>query len=329
MDKEKKDVTGKVNFLKAALLENCLCIPLRDVMNIELLRQQVSFEKLINTHQHEIYHMVFKTPCCRCTNGTLYSHCGITITESHLNQLFDQSDRLTCHTEKGNIYCCCMAKKMIKIEEINAYLICALLDNICSRVFWYFCLDLPGVSVENLLKYNTHKIFHTWQSKPCCQCKPDDTCLSQKSNISKDDWKLLFNQSNSPCIWPGSKNSVQICSCSWRPNTDIQIEELKLELQKTILDTVCKEKKEIRTVMKALFDLYWYSGAGTIPCRDFSVIHEKLSSVINIANHFANTKYEKKHASIMEREFNEKHYQRYLLEFQERFSTLKTLNLVC
>lgn len=322
-------MTGKENFLKAARLENFLCIPLRDVMNIELDRQHESFEKFLNTHQHEIYHMCFRTNCCCCTSTTLYSHSGIIINESHLNQLFDQTDRLSCHQKKGNIYCCRRAKKDITIETINTYLICALLHSICIRVFWYFCLDVQGVSIEQLLKYNTHKIFHTSESKHCCQCKPEDTNISKKSNLSKVDWNLLFNQSNSPCDWPHRKKSVQECSCCWRPRTGIQVEKLKLELQKTILDIVCKEKNEVRSVMDALFDIYWYSGAGTIHNRDFIVIWEKLASVINIANHFENKKYEKKHASILESQFDENYYQRFLFEFRGRFSTLQKLYLVC
>lgn len=322
---------GKDNFLKTALLEELLCTSLRNVIQVELEKTYKSFEEFINLHQHDIYHMCYTmTKCCRCKSQSLKPH-TIIINESHLDQLFDSNDRLSCHQNDLNINCCCRAKKGISTDTIDAYLVCALLLNICNRVFWYICLDLQSVSLEHLLNRNKHEIFHNLKSPVCC--KPDCNLIfmnkGKEIKLQENDWDQLFKQNTSQCVFQHSMNDSggPKCCCCSEATSCIQIGDLEFELQKIILDIVCPIKHEIKLVMDSLLELYAYSITGAIPSGEFKKIYGKLSKVIKRIDYaFSN---ESSFEKNIEKKFDETLYKKSLAVFWKKFSKIENLNPVC
>lgn len=319
----------KENFFKAALLEDIVSCSLKDVMNVELDRSYVSFADFINLHQHEIYHMCYSNICCLCT-GESRKPCRNILDASHLRQIFDYDCRLPCHKEDENLYCCCIAKKNVSIATIDSYLTCVLLLNTCNNVFWHFCLDLQSVTIEELLNKNKHKLYHLWHGNTsCCQCNAVHINKRRKEELSRDDWKKLFNGRAQSCVLHNIIKTDSETICCVKASRNIQIQEFRHELQKIILDNVCPVKDEIKSVMEDLIDLYEYSKNGFISRGEFNDLYGNLLHFITNITILTEKNYRAQISSISGRRFDEKTYKSVLLIFQKRYISLKNLHLVC
>lgn len=319
------------NFFKAALLEDILCCSLKDVLKEELNSTYVSFENFINLHQHEIYHMCFSTKCCLCTAKSPIQYRKI-LNESHLGQIFDEDFRFPCHKKDGTSNCCCMAKKNISITVIDTYLTCVLLLYTCNNVFWHFCLDFHGFSLEELLNRNKHNLYHIWHGNTsCCQCVTGYMNKRRFPNddLSKNDWKRLFSKRSIPCLLHTKKASDELV-CNVEASRNIQIVDLRYGLQKIILDNVCPIKEKIILVLKDVIDLYAYSKTGMISCKSFTVIYDNLLRVITDITIIVPTEnnYIGRIRNISEGLFDEAKYRITLMGFQKKYISIQKLNLI-
>lgn len=212
-----------------------------------LTSKKQSLEDFINHHRHDICHLCYnKVKCPHCTTGYQLPYEKVLCLDQ-LDDLFDSGLKLPCHI-LGNLpkFYCCKSRYGIQIKNLDLTLIRCLLVNFCQDLFLIDCLKAG--TFEDFLNKSKHDIFHMWQVKQnCCQCHAGYVYPCEKRKLLEYEWKILFNNSITPCNF--HTNVSLPSSCSVAASSGIMWQQLNSKLRMTLLD-FCELKKDLEKLIK-------------------------------------------------------------------------------
>lgn len=239
-----------------------------DLLEFHLSLKNLSFEDFINQNQHAIFHLYNNRKCCQCKAGYIRNNKRV-LCEVQLSILFDRSSVKPCH-HPGKIidFCCCKGRSNITTHVLDVTLAATLLVNFCHDVFWYSCLSLQSMTLEDFLNQNKHQLFHLREvNSPCCQCSHGFIPPVNYPMIDLHEWNRMFNLHALACPLHRMIPSDLICTVSASPGIDVS--DLNDNLTKTILEHCCSLRQTVDMLVRMRNKVYGHPSQDTLGHSDY------------------------------------------------------------
>ncbi|XP_052081353.1 uncharacterized protein LOC127719334 [Mytilus californianus] len=314
------------NFLRNAILVvDHSKAALVSLVELDVQKKGQTFEQFVNTNQHEIYHLYNRSRCCQCPQGHYPPRTSRILHQSQMELLFDLSSiKLPCHNtvRRSDDFCCSMARSGLCTDVLDLTLARCLLVHLCSDVFWFSCLQLQSITLEDFLNHNKHELYHLWQyNAPCCQCPPGYTFPTNHSVLYQNDWTQMFNTVLLPCTnhrkrsSPGSMQSI----CSVAAAHGRTLMNLDPSVSKIILQHICTLRMAVETLVQIRNQDYGHAKEGMMSDKDYNTSIIKIercileiAKVCNKETHFKQKLREAKDGALDQTLFTQ--YQNNLME---------------
>lgn len=255
-----------------------------DLLELHLSRSNISFEDFINQHQHQIYHLCYNTrKCCQCTSGYILPNNRI-LHYPQLEVLYDKYAKKPSHSLRNrNDFCCAKTKTGITTDLLDITLTRTLLVNFCQDVFWYSCLIIPSLTLEDFLNQNKHTIYHLREPNvPCCQCPHGFIFPVKGQLLDLHSWKFLFNLPELPCPLHRMVPSDLVCTLS--ASRGIDVRHLSDYLTKLLIEQCCPLRKTIDMLIQMRSKIQGHASEGKIADADYGgYILDIESGIMEIA----------------------------------------------
>ncbi|VDI80457.1 Hypothetical predicted protein [Mytilus galloprovincialis] len=314
------------NFLRNAILvvDHSKAV-LVSLVELDVQNKGQTFDQLVTKNQHEIYHLYNSSWCCQCPPGHRPPRSPRILHQSQMELLFDRSSlKLPCHNtgRRSDDFCCSMARSGLCTDVLDLTLARCLLVNFCNDVFWFSCLQLQSITLEDFLNHNKHDIYHLWKyNSPCCQCSPGYTFPSNYSMLDQNDWMKMFNALLLSCTnhrkrpSPGGMHSI--CSVAAAPG--ITLMNLDPSVRKIILQHCSTLRMDVETLVQIRNQDYGHAKEGIMSDNDYNTSVVKIercildiAKVCNKETKFKQKLREAKHGALDQTLFTQ--YQNNLME---------------
>ncbi|VDI14801.1 Hypothetical predicted protein [Mytilus galloprovincialis] len=272
--------TERDNFFKGSILivDNTKA-SFVDLLELHLSRNKISFEDFINQHQHQIYHLFSnKKTCCQCLPGFKLPNNRV-LNYSQLELLFDKRAKKHCHSPRNsNDFCCARTTTGISTDLLDITFIRVFLTNFCHDVFWYSCLVLTSLSLEDFLNQNKHHIYHLMNKNQCCQCPTGYTFPVSYHGLGIQSWRLMFNLSQPPCSVHRTVPGDCVCAVAASPGIDVT--HLGDQVNKLLIEQCCPLTQTINRLVTMRNKLQGHPSAGRISDADYGIYKSDIESDI-------------------------------------------------
>ncbi|CAG2215559.1 PARP7S [Mytilus edulis] len=203
----------------------------RQLIDHHLTKLSLSFTQLLNKYGHELYHLCYiKYRCCQCGPIDILPNQQVLTTKDY-TFLFekDSSSRIAGHISKPSRKCCNFAKSNVSPNDLDFSLLTKVLLHCCQDLFWQCCLEEKGVTLEQFLNDNKHKIYHMWKTYiPCSLCENGKVPRPKSLCLSEYNWNCLFVSTTTPS-YPSS----------FTAKSGIMVSQLDPELAYKLMSTFC------------------------------------------------------------------------------------------
>lgn len=266
---------GRENFLRnAILIVDHAKDSVISLLDLDLRNKHLTFEQFLNQNQHEIYHLCYNSRCCQCPRGHTPPRGGSRVLyPSQLDILYDKSLKKTNHTHgRSPDFCCSLAKTGILTSILDLTLGRCLLVNFCTDVFWYSCLTVQSITLENFLIQNKHILYHLWQNtSSCCHCQPNTFISSSQQILDQRQWTTLYTANVLPCALHRKRpnTGVQTSICAFGAKSGITVQILDPHVNKIILENCCGVRKAVELIVQRRNHVYGHANEARISDSDY------------------------------------------------------------
>lgn len=254
------------------------------LIELYVRRNLITFEVFINTNQHAIFHLCFnKKPCCQCVSRQIpFSYPNRVINESQLTLMIDANgSRFPSHIVNCKInFCCCKAKPNLSMDVLDFTIARVLLINLCKELFWYDCIALPKITLQDFLNMNRHVLFHERHvAVPCCSCSPSMTFQRTRSAITNQAWNFLFDTVSVKCF-----NQIVVsnmhCICRFNASQSLSQHNIHPELENTILKLCCPTMKAVEVLRQIRNTVYGHATKAFLNDSEYIQYKEETETAI-------------------------------------------------
>ncbi|XP_063417893.1 uncharacterized protein LOC134700430 [Mytilus trossulus] len=254
------------------------------LIELYVRRNHITFEVFINTNQHAIFHLCFnKKPCCQCIRRQIpFSNPNRVVNESQLNLMIDTTgSRFPSHIVNSKIkFCCCKAKPNLSMEVLDFTIARVLLINLCKELFWYDCLTLPKITLQDFLNTNIHVLFHERHvAVPCCSCSPSVTIQRSRSAITNQEWNLLFDTVSVKCLNQFVVSNMH-CLCRFNASQSLSQHNIHPDLENTILKLCCPTMKAVEVLRQIRNTVYGHATKAFLNDSEYIQYKEETETAI-------------------------------------------------
>lgn len=259
----------------------------KDLLELHLMKNHLSFEEFLNQNQHELFHLCyFKCPCnCQCINCYILPRNRV-LNKSQLDILFDKhGPKLPCHIQKQNAeFCCSKAKSGISTDVLDVTMANCLLTHFCADVFWHCCLTLPRLSLEDFLNDNKHDIYHlvVGINNICGHC-PNGYTLPKKQLVNQHYFACLFNKTTQLCSSCSSSSSISTV-CEVKATSGVSVGSIDCVIANMLLQSLCPLRKAVDTLVNLRNKMYGHVPEAKMSNQDYkNCMSEVEKNLIDIA----------------------------------------------
>ncbi|XP_071143630.1 uncharacterized protein [Mytilus edulis] len=203
----------------------------RQLIDHHLTNLTLSFTQLLNKYGHELYHLCYtKYKCCQCGPIDILPNQQVLTTKDY-GVLFeiDSSSRIAGHISKPSRKCCNFAKSNVSPSDLDFSLLTKVLLHCCQDLFWQHCLEAKGLTLEQFLNANKHKIYHMWKTYISCPSCENGKVPGPKSlSLTEYNWNCLFVSTTTP-LYPSSFTAKR----------GIMVSQLDPDLAYKLMSTFC------------------------------------------------------------------------------------------
>ncbi|XP_076083742.1 uncharacterized protein LOC143054613 [Mytilus galloprovincialis] len=204
----------------------------RQLIDHHLTNLTLSFTQLLNKYGHELYHLCYtKYKCCQCGPIDILPNQQVLTTKDY-GVLFeiDSSSRIAGHISKPSRKCCNFAKSNVSPSDLDFSLLTKVLLHCCQDLFWQHCLEAKGLTLEQFLNANKHKIYHMWKTYISCPSCENGRVPGPKSlSLTEYNWNCLFVSTTTP-LYPSSFTAKR----------GIMVSQLDPDLAYKLMSTFCE-----------------------------------------------------------------------------------------
>ncbi|VDI73802.1 Hypothetical predicted protein [Mytilus galloprovincialis] len=242
------------NFCKIAFLNvDVVTEALRALLDHHLTEYGCTLEKLLNTHQHKLFHLYVNKKCQSISCKHQIPDKRV-LSKHQLSKLFNTSATTSTSPYKdfGN-FTPCLAIKGLKAAHLDVSMLRVVLSLCCIDLFWKSCLAKEGKSLENFLNEHKHDLYHLWQSKTrCCKCDQYYKPPSDFSGLKKLHFEILFSRKVVHSCKAGT--SCILCSCSVSPT--LKESDIEDQIAIVVQDYFCPLKKNVNKLVDCRNNCY-------------------------------------------------------------------------